>query len=453
MEFKSINPYNGKVLETFQEHTKSQISNILENSGKAFTGWKDTGFSHRAGLMKNASEVLLKNSERYAKTISLEMGKPLTESRAEIKKCSWVCEYYSENAGKFLGNEVIKSDASESFVNYEPIGGVLAVMPWNFPFWQVFRFAAPALMAGNTGLLKHASNVFRSALNIEEVFILAGFPEGVFQNLIIHHDKIEAVIENDAVKAVTLTGSERAGSSVASAAGKNIKKTVLELGGSNAFIVFEDADIDKAVETGVKARMLNAGQSCIAAKRFIVMDKVYDEFLDKFVKRVKLLKAGDPLDENTEVGPLARKDLADELHKQVQDSVKLGAEILLGGKVQNAFYEPTVIGNVKPEMPVFAEETFGPVAPILRVKTEEEAVNLSNMSKFGLGVSLCTRDTEKAKKYIGKISDGAFFINELVKSDPRLPFGGTKYSGYGRELSKDGIMEFVNKKTVYINKG
>ena len=402
--------------------------------------------------MTNASELLLKNIETYARTITLEMGKPISESRGEIKKCAWVCDYYAENAEKFLANEVIKTDASESYVSNEPIGCVLAIMPWNFPFWQVFRFAAPSLMAGNVGLLKHAPNVFRSALNIEDIFKEAGCPDGVFQNLIIHHKKVEAIIENKVVKAVTLTGSERAGTSVAAIAGKNIKKTVLELGGSNAFIVLEDADIDKAVEIGVKARMLNTGQSCIAAKRFIILDKVYDEFISKFIKSVQELKSGDPLDEITKVGPLARKDLAEQLHKQVQESIKKGAEILLGGNLKGSFYEPTVLTNIKPDMPVFSEETFGPVAPFIRVKDIDEAFQIAEQTKFGLGITLCTRNIEKAKKYISNVSDGAFFINELVKSDPRLPFGGTKFSGYGRELSKDGILEFVNRKTVYINK-
>ena len=287
--------------------------------------------------MKNASLILLNNIDKYAKDITLEMGKPITEARAEIKKCAWVCDYYADNAEKFLSNEVIKTDASESFVTYEPLGCILAIMPWNFPFWQVFRFAAPSLMAGNTALLKHASNVFRCALNIEEVFKLAGCPEGVFQSLLIHHDRINKIIESEVVKAVTLTGSETAGRAIASAAGNNIKKTVLELGGSNAFIVFDDADIDKAAEIGVKARMLNTGQSCIAAKRFIILEKVYDKFTEEFIKRVKLLKAGDPLDETTEIGPLARKDLADELQKQVQESVKQGAEILLGGNSKMLF--------------------------------------------------------------------------------------------------------------------
>lgn len=452
MEFKIINPYNNEVVEIFEEQTEQQVNAILSKADKTFATWRKTSFATRAEVLLNAAKILEKNVDAYAKTMTLEMGKPISEAKAEINKCAWVCRYYAENAEGFLADEVVDTDAHESFVSHEPIGCVLAIMPWNYPFWQVFRFIAPALMAGNVGVLKHAANVFRSALHVEDILKEAGLPEGGFQNLLVHHDKIKAVIQNPIVKAVTLTGSERAGSSVASIAGENIKKTLLELGGSNAFIVCEDADIDKAVEVGVKARMMNTGQSCIAAKRFIILEKVYDEFLAKYTQAVKALKSGDTLDESTQVGPLARIDLADQLNKQVQDSVKLGAKIEVGGKQKDAFYEPTVITNITPEMPVFAEETFGPVAPIIKVKTEEEAIALAENTKFGLGISLFTKDIAKAKKYISSVSDGAFFINTLVKSDPRLPFGGTKYSGYGRELGKDGIMEFINKKTVYILK-
>lgn len=452
MEFKSINPYNNEVVEIFNEHTEQEVNTILNKADATFATWRKTSFAQRAEVLNKAAEILEKNVATYAKAITLEMGKPIAEAKAEINKCAWVCRYYAENAEGFLADEVADTDAHESFVSHEPIGCVLAIMPWNYPFWQVFRFIAPALMAGNVGVLKHAPNVFRSALHVEDILKEAGLPEGGFQNLLIHHDKIKAVIENPIVKAVTLTGSERAGASVAALAGQNIKKTLLELGGSNAFIVCEDADIDKAVEIGVKARMLNTGQSCIAAKRFIILEKVYDEFLTKYIKVVQALKSGDTLDEATQVGPLARKDLADQLNKQVQDSVKLGAKIEIGGKQNDAFYEPTVVTNVTPEMPVLSEETFGPVAPIIKVKTEEEALELAENTKFGLGISLFTKDITRAKKYIGNVSDGAFFVNTLVKSDPRLPFGGTKYSGYGRELGKDGIMEFINKKTVYILK-
>lgn len=451
MEFKSINPYNGDQIAVFKEQTNTEVNNILNNADGAFTAWRETSFAHRAEILKKAGQILLKNMDLYAETISLEMGKPLAEAKGEVKKCAWVCDYYADNAEQFLKPEVIKTDAAESSVSFEPLGCILAIMPWNFPYWQVFRFVAPTLMAGNTGILKHASNVFNCASQIEEILLEAGCPKGVFQNLIIHHDKIEAIIENPIVKAVTLTGSERAGSSVASIAGKNIKKTLLELGGSNAFVVLKDADIDKAVVLGVKARMLNSGQSCIAAKRFLVEEEVYDEFLSKFTDEVKKLKDGNPLEDDTQVGPLARKDLADQLMKQVTDSVAMGAKIVAGGNQKDAYFEPTVMVDITTEMPVFYEETFGPVAPILKVKDADEAFRLAEMSEFGLGISVFSKDTEAVKKYISKISDGAFFINEMVKSDPRLPFGGTKKSGYGRELAKEGIMEFVNKKTVYIN--
>lgn len=452
MEFRSINPYNGEVIETFKPHTDGEIETILEKANESFDKWRKTSFAQRAEVLTKTADVLLKNLEQYAKTITLEMGKPIVEARAEVKKCAWVCEFYAQNAEKFLANEIIETDARESYVSNEPMGCILAIMPWNYPFWQVFRFAAPALMAGNVGLLKHATNVLRSALNIEDIFKQAGCPEGVFQNLIIHHDNIKPILESPVVKAVTLTGSEKAGASVAAIAGQNIKKSLLELGGSNAFIVCDDADIDKAVAIGVKARMLNAGQSCIAAKRFIVFESVYDEFLEKFISAIKELKTGNPMDEDSQIGPLARKDLADQLNIQVQESVKQGATIVLGGKQKGAFYEPTIITDITADMPVFVEETFGPVAPIIKVKNDDEAFRLAEQTQFGLGISVFTEDINKAKHYIDRVSDGAFFINDLVKSDPRLPFGGTKNSGYGRELAKEGILEFVNKKTVYISK-
>jgi len=337
-------------------------------------------------------------------------------------------------------------------VSHDPIGTVLAIMPWNFPYWQVFRFVAPTLAAGNAGLLKHAPNVFGCATHIEELLLEAGFPDGVFQNLFIHHDKTERIISNDIVKAVTLTGSERAGKSVGALAGKYLKKSVLELGGSNAFIVLEDADMDQAVKTGVSARMMNSGQSCIAAKRFILVGDAYDKFLSAFIDGVKAIKKGDPVDESTEIGPLARKDLADQLHQQLEQSVEKGAKIETGGEQNEAFHDPTVLTGVQPGMPAFDQETFGPLAAIIKAKDEDEAFELAADSSYGLGVTLFTSDIEKARRQIGKAPDGAFFINELVKSDPRLPFGGTGNSGYGRELSREGIREFVNKKTVYINR-
>lgn len=450
MEFKSINPYNYTIVGTYTAETDEAVTKKLNNAEIAFKSWRKVSLKERAEMMIKAGSILKENVEEYAKMISLEMGKPLSESRAEVNKCVTVCDYYAKNAEKFLADEIIETDAQKSFVRHDPIGAVLAIMPWNFPFWQVFRFAAPTLIAGNVALLKHAPNVFGCAEQIEAIFKKAGFPEAVFQNLIVHHDKTETIIAHDAIKAITLTGSERAGSAVAQLSGKYIKKTLLELGGNNAFIVWEDADIDKAVATALTSRMLNCGQSCIAAKRFILMENIYDEFVLKFTAAVENLKSGNPLEEGIQIGPLARKDLADQLHEQVKKSVEMGAELLLGGKQNGAYHEPTVLGNVKPGMPAFSEETFGPLAAMIKVKTIEEAFELSEQSRYGLGVTVCTTNIEKALEYASEVSDGAYFINELVKSDPRLPFGGEKRSGYGRELSKDGMMEFMNRKTVYV---
>jgi len=450
MEFKSINPYNGQELAIYTSQSESEVTSMLNKAAEVFTSWKNIPISQRASLMVKAGNVLRENVEEYAQMITAEMGKPISESRAEVNKCAWVCDYYAENAEDFLKDEVILTDAQKSLVKHEPMGCVLAIMPWNFPFWQVFRFAAPTLMAGNTGILKHASNVFGCAKQIEEVFLKAGFPEGVFQNLIVHHDQTERIISSPVIKAVTLTGSERAGTAVGEIAGRYLKKSLLELGGNNAFIVWEDADIDQAVKTAVTARMMNCGQSCIAAKRFILVDGIYDEFVEKFISSVKKLKSGDPADEESQIGTLARKDLADELQSQVKKSIDAGAKLLLGGNQDNSYHEPTILGDVKPGMPAFDEETFGPLAAMIRAKDEHDAFRLSEMSIYGLGVTVCTTDIEKALNMSDQVSDGAYFINELVKSDPRLPFGGTKRSGYGRELAKDGMMEFINRKTIYI---
>jgi len=449
MEFKSINPYNNQVIATHQAQTDVELLDCLENAQTAFEQWRKVPVQERANLMFKAGQVLRENVDEYACMITLEMGKPIKESRAEVNKCAWVCDYYAEHTAHFLADEIIATDAQQSFVRHDPIGPVWAIMPWNFPFWQVFRFAAPTLMAGNTGLLKHASNVFGCAKQIEGVFLRAGFPKGVFQSLFVDHDKTETIIAHEAVKAVTLTGSEKAGSEVASLAGRYLKKSLLELGGSNAFIVWKDADINKAVQTAVTARMMNCGQSCIAAKRFILVEEIYDEFVSKFTEAVKQLKSGDPMDEATQVGTLARKDLAEQLQQQVQTSIQQGATLLLGGRQKEAYHEPTILGNVTPEMPAFDEETFGPLAAMIRAKDEDDAFALSEMSNYGLGVTVCTTNIKKAIEMAGRASDGAYFINELVKSDPRLPFGGTKQSGYGRELAKDGMMEFINRKTVY----
>lgn len=450
MEFTSINPYNGQQVGQYTSQTEQQTQAMLEKAQKAFESWRNVPLEERAKLMVKAGQVLRDDVEEYAEMITLEMGKPISESRGEVNKCAWVCDYYAENATEFLADEIIKTDAQKSFVKHEPIGCVLAVMPWNFPFWQVFRFAAPTLVAGNTGMLKHAPNVFGCAEQIAGVFKKAGFPESVFQNLIVHHDQTESIIAHDAIKAVTLTGSERAGSSVAALAGKYLKKSLMELGGNNAFIVWEDADIDSAVKTAITARMMNCGQSCIAAKRFILVGDIYDEFVSKFVAEVKNLNTGDTMSEDTKIGPMARKDLADQLQDQVKKSIEAGAELLIGGNQKECFHEPTVLGNVAPGMPAFDEETFGPLAAMIKAKDIEEAFELSEQSKYGLGVTVCTTNIEKALSMSSKVSDGAYFINELVKSDPRLPFGGTKNSGYGRELAKDGMMEFMNRKTIYV---
>ncbi|TRO66550.1 NAD-dependent succinate-semialdehyde dehydrogenase [Christiangramia sabulilitoris] len=446
---ESINPYTGEALEKFKELTKAEIETALENAHNRFKSWRKTSFKERAGLMKKAARELKDNKEEYARDISLEMGKPITQSIAEIEKCAWVCEYYAENAEKHLSPRNIKTDASKSYVRYEPIGVVLAVMPWNYPFWQVFRFAAPALMAGNIGVLKHASNVMRSANNIQKVFERAGFPESCFQNLVLSSSKIEDIIKDKRIKAVTLTGSKPAGAAVASTASNEIKKSVLELGGSNALLVFKDADIAESVKTCVQARFQNTGQSCIAGKRLILHESIAEEFLDQFLLQVRELKSGDPLEEDTYIGTLARVDLAEDLEKQIKESVKAGAKIVLGGKRDGAYIEPTVLTGVTPEMSMFKEETFGPAIGVTTFKTSEEAIDLVNQSDFGLGVSVFTENLDFAEKIIPEFEDGAVFVNELVKSDPRLPFGGTKISGYGRELSADGIQEFVNKKTVY----
>jgi succinate-semialdehyde dehydrogenase/glutarate-semialdehyde dehydrogenase len=450
MEFKSINPFNNQIVGTYQTLTSSEVASILDKSKNTFRSWSETLVEDRARLIAKAALVLKDNVEEYARMITLEMGKPITESRSEILKCAWVCNYYAENAASFLADEQIQTDAKISYVRHDPIGTILAIMPWNFPYWQVFRYAAPTLTAGNCGVLKHAANVFGCATQIEDVFRKAGFPEGVFQNMVVDHDQTEAIIAHEAIKAITLTGSERAGSAIAQIAGRNLKKTVLELGGNNAFIVWKDADIDKTIQTALTARMLNCGQSCIAAKRFILVEEIYDQFVERFVSEIRDLKSGDPLHDETQVGPLARRDLADNLSDQIKRSVNLGAKLIHGGDQTGCYFSPTVLGNVTPGMPAFDEETFGPLAAMIKAKDEAEAFDLSENSKYGLGVTVCTTDIEKAKSFAGAVSDGAYFINELVKSDPRLPFGGTKQSGYGRELSKDGMMEFINRKTVYV---
>ena len=453
MSIQTINPATGKLIKTYEEFTNEEIVSVIDEAHSEFLSWRETGFQQRAKLMNNAARVLRENKIKYAEMMTLEMGKPISQSIAEVEKCAWVCEYYAENAESILSKEFIKTDASESYVQFDPLGIVLAVMPWNFPMWQVFRFAAPALMAGNAGLLKHASNVPATALAIEEIFREAGFPENIFRTLLIGPGLVEEIIKNPKVKAATLTGSEYAGSRVAELSGKMLKKTVMELGGSDPFIVFPDANLDEAINTAVTARLINNGQSCIAAKRFIVVESIAEEFEKKFTERMSAVKIGDPADEKTELGPLARKDLLIELDQQVKDSVRLGAKILTGGNPlegEGYFYPATVLSNVQKGMPAYEQELFGPVAAIIKAKDEEDAIRIANDSEFGLGASLWTSDINKAKKLSYQIDAGSVFINGLVKSDPRLPFGGIKKSGYGRELSHYGIKEFVNIKTVWI---
>ncbi|MDO6598141.1 NAD-dependent succinate-semialdehyde dehydrogenase [Oceanihabitans sp. 2_MG-2023] len=449
---KSIHPYNQETIQTYNLETEAAIFSKLKIAENTFKDWKEENLKHRTQLLHEVGNILEERIDELSKLITLEMGKPIKESRAEINKCIFLCDFYAKNADLFLADQIIETDAHESFISYDPLGVILAIMPWNFPFWQVLRFAIPTLTAGNTVVVKHASNVTGCAIAIQTIFEDAGYKKGCFQTLITNHNVIEKIIKDDIIKAVSLTGSEKAGRNIAKIAGQNLKKVVLELGGNNACIVLDDANLDKYIDTMVKARMLNTGQSCIAAKRFIVTNNIYEAFLEKFTAKVKALKYKDPLNEETEIATLAREDLAIDLQKQVDDAIKKGAKVIIGNKRNKAYFEPTILTNVSKNMAVFTEETFGPVAPIFKVKNVEEALTLATDTKFGLGTMLFTEDIDTAVKNISKIPDGAFFINELVKSDPRLPFGGTKASGYGRELSKEGIHEFVNIKTVYINK-
>ncbi|WP_297333872.1 NAD-dependent succinate-semialdehyde dehydrogenase [Flavobacterium sp.] len=448
--FSIKNPFDRTILAEYQYITDIQAIQIIDINKESFHLWGKNSVPERLKFIKNLIFALTNNKEAMARQCSAEMGKPYKQAIAEVEKCSLLCEYYFKNAEHFLASKTITTDASESYVTYEPLGVILGVMPWNFPYWQVFRFAIPSIIAGNTVAVKHASNVAGCAIMIEELFTEAGFPDGVYKNLLISGSQVENVIEYPAVKAVSLTGSEKAGASVAATAAKLIKKSVLELGGSNAFIILEDADIDKAAETAVTARMQNTGQSCIAAKRFLVHESLYDAFIEKFKKRVEALKIGNPMDEDTYIGPLARVDLAEEVEKQVDESVKMGAKIITGGKRNDAFYTPTIIINISTDMPIFKEEVFGPVAPVMPFSSFEEAVELSNATEFGLGVTVFTENREAIKDKLHLFNEGAVFINALVKSDPALPFGGVKKSGFGRELAENGIKEFVNVKTVYI---
>ncbi|HSP14969.1 MAG TPA: NAD-dependent succinate-semialdehyde dehydrogenase [Thermoanaerobaculia bacterium] len=455
MAIASINPATGETLATFSALNDGEIERKLQCASDAFRVNRARSFAERAARLKRAAEILERDAAKYGRTLTLEMGKTLKSAIAEVQKCALACRYYVENGERHLADEFIETDADESYIRFEPIGPVLAVMPWNFPFWQVFRFAAPALMAGNVGLLKHASNVPQSALAIEKILREAGFDHDEFQTLLIGAGQVSRLLDDERVKAATLTGSEPAGASVASNAAKHIKKTVLELGGSDPFMVMPSADLDEAVSVAVKARIVNNGQSCIAAKRFIVHQNIADEFEAKFVAAMKALKVGDPFDDSTDVGPLAMPQIIDDLEKQVEASVKAGAKLLTGGKrigTKGNFYAPTVLSNIPKEAPVTFEETFGPVASIFHARDLDDAIHIANSTSFGLGASVWTRDREESRRFIDGIECGQVFVNAMVASDPRLPFGGVKHSGFGRELGEYGIREFVNVKTVYVKK-
>ena len=450
----AVNPATGERIDTYEEHTGDDADAALDRATEAFEEWRERPLREREELLASAAEVLRENEERYAEIMTREMGKPITQARSEVEKCAWVCDHYAENASAYLNPEPHPSPpGSDVETVYDPLGPVLAVMPWNFPFWQVFRFAAPYLTAGNVGLLKHASNVPGCAMAIEEVFREAGYPDDVFQSLLLPSDLIDDMLADERLRAATLTGSGPAGRAVASTAGENLKKTVLELGGSDPFVVLDDADVEAAAETGAWARNMNGGQSCIAAKRFVVHTDVYEEFLDSFVEEVEALTVGDPMDEDTEVGPQAKADLMEEFHEQVEASVDAGAEVLTGGEPldrEGAYYPPTVLTNVPEGCPADSEELFGPAAAVFEVDDEERAVEKANDTQFGLGASVWTEDRDRGQRVARRIDAGCVYVNQLVKSDPRVPFGGIKESGYGRELSGVGIREFVNRKTVWV---
>jgi len=448
------NPADGTYVTSYQPTGKQEAWKAVADAHETFLAGRKHSFSYRKHRMQRAAELLRERSEQYGRIITTEMGKTLASAKGEVEKCAWVCDYYAEQAEHMLSEEPVKTEASESFITFQPLGVILAVMPWNFPFWQVFRFAAPALMAGNTVLLKHASNVPGSALAIQDVFRDAGFPEKTFQTLLVRASMVDGLLEHKHVAAATLTGSGPAGSALASKAGSMLKKTVLELGGSDPYIVLEDADIAAAATTCVNSRLINGGQSCIAAKRFIVVESVLEPFIEQFVEGMKQAVMDDPMREGTTLGPMAREDLRNELHDQVERSIRGGAELLLGGTVPEragAWYPPTVLTGVRPGMAAFDEELFGPVAAICPARDESDAVALANQSKFGLGAAVFTGDTKRGRRIAAdELEAGCCFVNEFVKSDPRLPFGGIKASGYGRELSYPGIREFTNMKTVYV---
>ncbi|RRO24482.1 NAD-dependent succinate-semialdehyde dehydrogenase [Flavobacteriaceae bacterium 14752] len=450
MVFQTQNPFTSEVLNTYEALNLSDIKDSIKKAHQTFLKFKHKKPKSRAEKMNKLAELLRKNKSKYAQQITLEMGKPIAEAKAEIEKCAWVCEFYAEKASSFLEDEVVKTDARRSYISKAPLGVILAIMPWNYPFWQVFRVIAPNLMLGNSILIKHAENVLGCGEMIQNLVEEAGFEAHSVKHLIVEVEQIESIINHKLIKAITLTGSTKAGSIVASQAGKAIKKTVLELGGSNALVVFEDADLDKAAEICVQARFQNTGQSCIAGKRLLVQENVYDKFLDKIKTKIQNLNVGHPMDEKTDISVLARTDLAKNLKSQLEKSIKMGAKIVLGGQQDKTYFEPTLVENVSQDMPIFKEETFGPLLAVTAFKDEDDAIQLINNSDYGLGVSLFTQDESIYQRLIPQIEDGAVFINSLVKSDPRLPFGGTKHSGYGRELGRVGILEFANIKTVYI---
>lgn len=455
MPIASINPATGETLKTFESLTKAQVDEKLQRASDTFRVYRHTSFAQRTAMMNRAAEILESEKQDLAQLMTTEMGKPIKGAVGEADKCAWVCRYYAETAQQHLADELVETDAAKSYVKFQPLGPVLAVMPWNFPFWQVFRFAAPALMAGNVGLLKHASNVPQCALAIEDIFRRAGFPEGSFQTLLVGSNAVEGILKDRRVVAATLTGSEPAGRSVAAIAGSEIKKTVLELGGSDPFIVMSSANLEQAVNTAVKARTINNGQSCIAAKRFIVAKEIYREFEERFVAEMKSLKVGDPMNEDTDIGPLATEQILKDVDEQVKTSVAAGAILLTGGKKlerDGNFYQPTVLANIPKDSPAYSEEIFGPVALLFGVENVDEAIELANATSFGLGAAAWTNHEGERNRFIEELEAGCVFINGMVASDPRLPFGGIKNSGYGRELGQFGIREFVNIKTIAISK-
>lgn len=446
----SVNPWNGEVIFEHKQDSEITLNRKIKKSQDAFLLWRNKTYNYRTLKMYKLAEELEIQKSRLSLLMTREMGKPIQQSEAEIEKCAWVCRYYADNTGNFLADQLIETEAKKSFIRYNPLGVILGVMPWNFPFWQFFRFAVPTIMAGNTVLLKHASSVMQCAKSIEQLFKDADFEDDIVQSLIIPSSTVKSVINNPIIKAVSLTGSENAGSQVAAHAGSKIKKTILELGGNNAFIVFNDIDIELVLEKAIWARFQNTGQSCIAGKRFFIHSSIYTQFLERYIDKLSGIKFGDPQEKDTKIGPMSSVRLAEELELQINKSLDKGARIVYGGNREGAKFHPTVIENIKPGMPAFDEELFGPVASFTKFKDEEEVIKLSNNSRFGLGVSIFTTNESRMNRMIDQMEEGAVFFNELVKSDPRLPFGGVKNSGYGRELSKVGIMEFVNQKTVYI---